>query len=369
MPVRIIFEQPTIAGLAAWLVEEQRRGGGAQLPPIQAAPREQPPPLSFAQQRLWFIDQLEEGSPLYNIVERVEVEGALDVDLLRRSFERIAARHEILRTTFTVQNGQAVQVVHPVLLPQFTTIDLSGFCEQEQDERLRQLTAEAAGKGFDLAAGPLLRVTAVRRAGERHSLLVVMHHIITDGWSTAILIREFCAIYRALAANEPPNLPDLPLQYADFAIWQRQWLSGEPLRAHLDYWKEKLAGIPPRLDLLFDRPRPALQSSAGDLVPFRIPAELTLACKRLSQQQNCSLFMTMLAAFQTLLYRYSGQEVICVGNPIANRTRAEIEGLIGCFINTLVQRADFSPEMSFVDLLHQVRQTALRVFCASGCAV
>jgi acyl transferase domain-containing protein/acyl carrier protein len=319
-------------------------------------------PLSFAQQRLWFIDQLEGASATYNIPATLRLTGCLDVQALQQSFETIVQRHEVLRTSFQTLEGVAIQIIGAPFPMPLEILDLQPLDEAAQPIEVQRLTQEEAQQPFDLATGPLLRVKLLQLAPQEHVLLLTMHHIISDGWSIGVLVQELSSLYQAFTTDTEANLPALPIQYADFAHWQRQHLQGEVLDAHLSYWKEQLADAPPLLELPTDRPRPSVQSFKGASLPFSLTPELTERLQQLSQQTGATLFMTLLSAFQVLLYRYSGQEDIVVGSPIANRNRSETEGLIGFFANTLALRSRLDSEMSFEELLTQVRQVTLEAY-------
>ncbi|NLG50391.1 MAG: non-ribosomal peptide synthetase, partial [Chloroflexi bacterium] len=319
-------------------------------------------PASYAQQRLWFLDQFEPGSPFYNIPAAVRLSGRLDVAALERTFAEIVRRHETLRTTFDTVEGQPVQVIAleaPFSMP---LTDLSHLPAEEREAEALRLAAEEARRPFDLTRGPLLRVQLLRLAEQEHIVLLTMHHIISDGWSIGVLVRELGAIYPMFAVGRPSPLPELPIQYADYAAWQQEWLTGDILKEQLDYWRQQLGGALPVLELPTDRPRPPVSSSRGDTLSVMFPRELAEGLKTLSQRAGVTLFMTLLAGFQTLLYRYSGQSDICVGTPIANRNRAEIEGLIGFFVNTLVLRADLSGNPTFWEVLRRVREVAIGAY-------
>ncbi|HEU4321576.1 MAG TPA: amino acid adenylation domain-containing protein [Roseiflexaceae bacterium] len=316
-------------------------------------------PLSFGQQRLWFIHQWEPESPAYNLPQAVHLRGRLDVAILERSLSEIVRRHEALRSRFESHDGQPVQLIDPAGALPIPVEQVGGGQPDERMAAVQRRLIEEARRPFDLEHGPLLRARLFRLGADEHVMLLVMHHIISDGWSNGVLVRELGALYRAFAAGQPAPLAELPLQYADYAAWQRGWLQGETLDQQLDYWRNQLAGAPPVLALPTDRPRPPVQRYGGAVHPLRLPAPLTEALKALGQREGASLFMTLMAAFQVLLYRHSGQEDILVGTPIANRNRSEIEGLIGFFVNTLVLRADLSGGPSFRALLAQVRQTTL----------
>ncbi len=316
-------------------------------------------PLSFGQQRLWFIHQWEPESPAYNLPQAVHLRGRLDLATLERSLSEIVRRHESLRSRFESHDGQPVQLIDPAGALPIPLEQIDGGQPDTRMATVQRRLIEEARRPFDLQHGPLLRARLFRLGADEHVMLLVMHHIISDGWSNGVLVRELGALYRAFAAGQPAPLAELPLQYADYAAWQRDWLQGETLERQLDYWRNQLAGAPPVLALPTDRPRPPVQRYGGAVHPLRLPGPLIEALKALGQREGASLFMTLMAAFQVLLYRHSGQEDILVGTPIANRNRSEIEGLIGFFVNTLVLRADLSGGPSFRALLAQVRQTAL----------
>ncbi|HHH40712.1 MAG TPA: non-ribosomal peptide synthetase, partial [Chloroflexi bacterium] len=320
-------------------------------------------PLSFAQQRLWFLDRLQPDSALYNIPGTLRIRGPLDIPALEASLNEIVRRHEVLRTTFPARHdGQPVQIIAPSLHLPLPVVDLSPLPEPEREAEARRLASQEARRPFNLATGPLLRATLLLLDQDDFLVLFTMHHIVSDGWSVGVLIRELAALYHAFSLGRPSPLPELPIQYADFALWQRQWLQGETLQAQLAYWKRQLADAPPVLDLPTDRPRPPVQSFRGATFRFRFPAPLAQALQALSRREGVTLFMTLLAAFQTLLYRYTGQERINVGTPIANRNRAEVEGLIGFFVNTLVISTDLSGNPTFRELLQRVREVALGAY-------
>ena len=321
-----------------------------------------PCPLSFAQQRLWFLEQLDPNSPLYNIPKAVRIQGVLNMDALQQALDAIAARHEVLRTTFATIEGvpmQAIGNVQPVAL---SIGDLGQGPEAEREAELqRQLTREAQ-RPFDLCRDLMLRATLFRLGAAEHVLLLTTHHIASDGWSAAVLIRELGAFYAAFATAEPVALSELPMQYADYAVWQRQWLQGEILEGQLAYWRAQLAGASPVLALPTDRPRPTMQTYHGTCQSWQLPPPLTAQLKALSRQEGVTLFMTLLAAWQTLLHRYSGQDDISVGSPIAGRTRVDTEPLIGFFVNTLVLRTHLGGNPTFRELLHRVREVAMGAY-------
>ncbi|NUR62202.1 MAG: amino acid adenylation domain-containing protein, partial [Catenulispora sp.] len=319
-----------------------------------------PLPLSFAQQRLWFLDQLEPGSVEYNLPVGVRFSGDLDVAALGAALDEVSARHEVLRTRLVAgPDGVAYQVVDPPAGFRLSVIDLSA--EPDPVAAARALTAADAVTPFDLAAGPLIRGTLIRLGADDHILSLCMHHVVSDEWSAGILRRELTTLYEAFRAGEPSPLAPLAVQYADFAVWQRDWLSGPVLQEQLEYWRKQLSGAPV-LELPTDRPRPAIRSSAGAVVPFEVSADIADRLRDLSRTCGTTMSMTLLAAFTALLSRYTGQDDVVVGTPVANRNRAETEDLIGFFANTLVLRTDLSGDPAFTDLLARVRTTALEAY-------
>ncbi|MDZ8079259.1 MAG: amino acid adenylation domain-containing protein [Nostoc sp. DcaGUA01] len=319
-------------------------------------------PLSFSQQRLWFIDQLYHGSSFYNIPIAFHIKGQLNITALHQSLNEILKRHEIWRTTFKLINGQPVQDIARDLTWDLPIINLEHLSNQNWESEVKQLVAKEATKPFNLAKGLLVRATLLRLNEQEHVLLVTMHHIITDGWSCGVFLRELSTLYAAFSTNQPSPLPELPIQYADFAIWQRDRIQGEFLATKLKYWKQQLSGELPVLQLPADRPRPTVTTFAGAKQYFTFSTTLTNALKQLSQREDATLFMSLLAAFNILLYRYTDQEDILIGSPIANRNRAELEGILGLFVNTLVLRNNLSGNPSFRELLHRVRQVTLDAY-------
>ena len=361
LPLRQMFESPTVKELADRLPVADPKQTKA-VPPIERFSRNAPLPLSFNQQRLLFLDRLQPGNPAYNIPIAVRFRGALQAIALEQSLNEIIRRHEILRTTFTTLNGRPVQVIAPELSLKLPLVDLQALPETERQARVMQLATREAQRPFDLAEAPLLRGMLLRLDVAEHLLLFTMHHIVTDGWSMGVLIHELTAIYTAGDRDRSSQLPELPIQYADFALWQRQWLQQEVLETQLDYWKQQLQGASTLLQLPTDYPRSADQTFRGARQTLTIPQPLSQALYELSRREGVTLFMTLLAAFKVLLHHYSQQEDILVGSPIANRDRAEVEGLIGFFVNTLVLRTDLSGNPSFRELLGRVRQTALGAY-------
>ncbi|HEU4594975.1 MAG TPA: amino acid adenylation domain-containing protein, partial [Pyrinomonadaceae bacterium] len=340
----------------------QRRERSPKPQPIPRRSGAERSPLSYAQQRLWFLDQLAPGSPFYNGSSSFLLRGQLDLPALERSLGEVVRRHEVLRTTFVELDGSPVQLISPASEVTLPVTDLSGLDPTEREAEADRLAHQEARRPFDLSAGPLLRASLLRLREDEHVLLVTMHHIVSDGWSAAVLTREMTALYAAFTSGADSPLEELPIQYADYAAWQRQHLSGENLERELAYWRQQLGGAPALLELPTDRPRPAAQSFCGAHHPLSLSAELTSALKELSQREGCTLFMTLLAGWQALLSRYSNQEEVVVGTPIANRTRAEVENLIGFFVNTLALRGDLTGEPSFRELLGRVREVTLGAY-------
>jgi amino acid adenylation domain-containing protein/non-ribosomal peptide synthase protein (TIGR01720 family) len=318
-------------------------------------------PLSFAQLRLWFLDQFDPGSVVYTIPQALRLRGPLRLEHLQQALETLIARHETLRTTFAALDGEPQQIIAdagPVVIP---LLDLQGLCEAQREAKVLRLAALEAHRPFDLTHGPLLRVTLIQLEQETHILLITLHHIISDAWSTGIFLQELFAVLEMLAQGKPVQLPELPIQYVDFALWQHQWLQGEVLEEQLSYWKRKIADIP-MLQLPADYPRPSIQTFRGAAESLLLSADLTHSLHALSRQEDTTLFMTLLAAFKVLLYRYTGQEDIAIGSLIANRNRGEVEGLIGFFVNTLVLRTDLTGNPTFRALLRREREVCLDAY-------
>src|SRR6185369_9609422 len=363
LPVRALFESPTVAGLTGRIEALQRlAAGGEAAPRIERGPRAGALPLSFAQQRLWFLDQLQPGNAAYNMPMPLKVAGPLSVPVLSHALTELARRHEILRTVFVESGGEPAQMIAPPAPRPLPVVDLNGLPETVLRAEVGRLAAADALRPFDLARGPLLRVSLLRLSAEEHAVLFAMHHIVSDGWSMGVLVREVSVLYRAFAENSPSPLPELEIQYADFAHWQRGWLQGETLGGRLGYWRHALAGAPPRLDLPTDRLRPAVQTPRGAALSFAVPAALSAVLKGLSRREGATPFMTLLAAFQTLLARTSGRLDVSVGTPIAGRNHVEIEPLIGFFVNTLVVRTQLTGQPDFRTLLERVRETTLEAY-------
>ncbi len=362
LPLRDFFENPVLSDLALKIEQLRLSDQSLVAPPIEKTDRNTDLPLSFAQQRLWFLDQLAPGSANYNIPTVLRLKGDLKVDVLERCISEIVTRHEVLRTTFIERSEGPLQIIHEQNDFKLPIEDLSHLPSAESEEKARQLASEDAITGFDLAKGPLFRSKLIKLADRDHVVVFTLHHTITDGWSMGILIKEVALLYPAFLNGEPSPLPELPVQYADYAVWQRNWLQGEVLEKQLAFWKELIGENPPVLELPTDRPRPAVQTFNGQTLKLNLPAEFAVQLKQFSQKESATLFMTLLAAFQTLLHRYSGQDSILVGSPIANRTQSATEPLIGFFVNTLTLKADFSSVRNFKTLLKQVRETTLQSY-------
>ncbi len=362
LPLRVIFEAPTVAELAKRCEALDRAKLGRELPPITAASRTETIPLSFTQQRLWFLDQMDPHNTVYNMPWTVRLQGALRADVLERSLNEVVRRHESLRSRFEQGDGEPYQVIEPWRFAPLTAIDLGGLESAARDAEAKRLAKEEATRPFDLATGPLFRGTLIRIGEEDHVLILNTHHIVSDAWSLQILRRELSSIYEAFAANEPSPLEDLAVQYADYSVWQRDVLAGERLEKQVDYWKQQLTGAPAALELPHDHPRPALDSSKGAKKALILPQDVLDGLQDLSRNEGVTLFMTLLSAFTLLLSRYSGQEDIVVGSPIAGRERLETENLIGFFVNTLALRLDLSGDVTFRELLARVKETTLAAY-------
>ncbi|MBV9772837.1 MAG: amino acid adenylation domain-containing protein, partial [Gemmatimonadetes bacterium] len=361
LPLRALFEAPTVAELSSRV--EVLRGAGISLaPPIVPVPREGMPPLSFAQQRLWVVDRLEPGSATYNMPYALRLRGVPDVAALRASVSELARRHETMRTVFAECDGVPVQVIHPPAPVELPMVNLRGLHVGARESEARHLAGAEAMRPFDLARGPLLRSTLLRLADDDHVLLFTLHHVVSDGWSMDVLVREVSVLYGVFSRGEPSPLPELPVQYADYAVWQREWLRGDVLDAQIGYWKERLAGAPPLLEIPTDRPRTSSRGSHAASHPFTLTPGVADGLRALSRREGTTLFMTLLAAWQALLGRYSGQDDVVVGTPVAGRTHRETEGLIGFFVNLLALRVDLGGAPNWIGLLGRVREAALGAY-------
>jgi amino acid adenylation domain-containing protein len=360
--LRQMFETPRMGELAESI---QSARGGAPVGEISAIRREtlgDALPMSFAQQRIWFITQLAPDSAAYNIVQGVQVSGRLDVLALEQAINEVVRRHEVLRTAFTTVDGQPVQVIAPRLAMSLQQVSLITFPDIEQQTEIRRLAAEDASRPFDLTQRPLLRITLLRLQEERYAILFTMHHIISDAWSLGVLIRETASLYEAFLRGIRSPLRELPIQYRDYARWQREWSQGPVMEAQLSYWKRRLEGPLPALDLPTDYPRTSIQDRRGATRSLVLPESLSESIKSLSRRQGSTLTMTLLAAFEVLLHRLTRQDDIILGMTIANRNRSEIEGLIGFFVNTLALRTEITGDLDFVELLGRVREACLEAY-------
>lgn len=362
MPLRTMFDEPTVHGLSKHIEAARQTNAGLQAPPISRVSREEDLPLSFAQQRLWFMDQLEPGSSTYNLASAIRLKGNLDVPALQRSMDSILSRHEALRTTFNTVKGRPIQRIMPEFQVSLNVVDLRHLPEAEREATMRRLATEEAHQPFDLTHGPLLRTQLLRLGDDEHLALLTMHHIISDGWSVGVFVRELSSFYEAFARGESLQLPELTIQYADYAAWQREWLQGEVLDKEIAYWKQQLADAPAVVELPTDYPRPAVQTFKGANLNAMLPKALTDALKALSQREGVSLFITLLAAFQTLISIRTGHEHIVVGTDVANRNHGESEGLIGFFVNQLVLSANLSGNPRFRQSLRHVRDVTLDAY-------
>ncbi len=362
LPLRAVFEAPRVWELAERV--EEARGGeeSAALPEIERVARSGELPLSFAQQRLWFLDQLTPGGVSYNVPGAVRILGELEVEVLEKSLQAIVRRHEGLRTRFVAVGGEPQQVIDDEGGLELEVVELSGETEEERERETERQAREEAQRAFDLEKGPLLRARVLKRGEQDHVLLLTMHHIISDGWSLGVLVGEASELYRRYRGGEEARLAELPVQYVDFSAWQRKWLRGEVLERQLEYWKKQLQGMAGVLELATDYPRPAVQSTRGGMKQVELEGELVQRMKQLGREQGATLYMVLLAGFQTLLYRYSGQEDIAVGSPIAGRTRRELEGLIGFFVNTLVMRTEVRGGSGFREMLGGVKEMTLEAY-------
>ena len=361
LPLRVLFEMPVLSLLAARIEEELRLAAGVAAPPLTAMERGTEVPLSFAQQRLWFLDQLEPNSPFYNYALAVRLKGALNRTALDQTLTEIVRRHEVLRTSFVSSGGRPVQVIAEATPIRLVDVDLSEFSGTELEPTVQRLAHEEAKQPFDLSRGPLLRFKLLRLAELDHVVLMTTHHIISDGWSTGVFINEVATLYRAYYEGCESPLPELEVQYADYSLWQRGWLQGEALDRQMGYWEEQLRGVA-TLELPVDKERPAVPTHRGARHSFAVGAEVSAAIKDLSRREGATLFMTLLAAFQALLSRYSGQQDIVVGTVVAGRNRQQLEPLIGLFINTLALRTNLSGDPSFKELLRRVREVCLGAY-------
>jgi len=360
LPVRSVFENPTVAALAVRVQEALRAPQEIGLPPLVKVSREHPLPLSFSQERLWLLEQIAPGTSTYNLPNALRLLGDLRVQALAGALNELARRHDSLRTTFALAGGPVQRIAPPAALP-VPVVDLGGLPEPSREAEAVLQTAQEVLRPFDLARGPLVRARVLRLGPEDHVLILTMHHIVSDGWSMEVLVREMVALYGAARNGLPSPLPEPALQYVDFAAWQRGWMTGETLDRQISYWRSKLAHLTP-LELPMEHPRPAAQSFRAARVPILLPAELSARLRHLSRRRGVSLFMMLLAGFKALLARWSGQVSFAVGSPIAGRNRLETEGMIGFFLNTLVLRTDLAGDPGFGELLERVRETCVEAY-------
>jgi amino acid adenylation domain-containing protein/non-ribosomal peptide synthase protein (TIGR01720 family) len=361
LPLRTLFENPTLDALAK-RVESALRDGADQFSPIRPVPRDRTFPLSLAQEPLWAFDRLIPGAPLFNISTSFRLAGPLDVPALELSLNEIVSRHESLRTNFDLVEGQPAQIIAKSKTATLTVIDLAALPAAERAAEVLRLASAESKRSFDLAGGPLYHASLLRLGQQEHVFLLTCHHIITDGWSFSVLVRELSAVYEGHATGRPAQLPALPVQYADFAEWQREWLTSGQMESELAYWKDRLSGSPSASEIPTDFPRSKTLSFSRSQRYLSISRDVTARLKQLSHREGCSLFMTLLAALKTLLHRRTGQDDIRVGTLTANRHRSEMEGVIGLFANTLLLRTDLSGEPTFREVLHRVRETTLGAY-------
>ncbi|HEY2389798.1 MAG TPA: amino acid adenylation domain-containing protein, partial [Candidatus Angelobacter sp.] len=362
LPLRALFEDPTVAALAGRVEREIKAGASAEIMPIVTVPRNGALPLSHAQQRLWILEQLDPENAAYNIPVVLKMSGQLNIPALEQGLSEVLRRHEVLRTSFPSNDGQPHLVIKPAAAWQVPVMDLSGMETAEQDMEARRIATYAASQTFDLGRGPLVRCILLRLGDHEHVVVCVMHHIVYDGWSREIFVREISVSYEAFAGGQPSLLPEVPIQYVDFAVWQRQWLQGSVLESELVYWKRKLAQAPPLLQLPASRTRPAVQSYRGGRELLQLSQKASEELNALSRRSGVTLFMTLLAAFKLLLHRWTAQDDIVVGTSVAGRTRPDIERLIGFFVNMLVLRTDCSGDPTFLELLARTRDVTLEAF-------
>ncbi|HZD94579.1 MAG TPA: condensation domain-containing protein, partial [Candidatus Sulfotelmatobacter sp.] len=358
LPLQWLFEHPTIAGMATVIEGVLREQERASIPPLVKRSRRVAEQLSFAQERLWFIEQLEHNSSTYNIPVAVRLRGKLDIGAMESAFREIVRRHEVLRTVFQEEEGRAVAVVGEEVEQRLGVVDLSGLKKEERERMAEQYAGEEARRVFDLGQGPLMRVKLLRLGEEEHVALLTMHHIVSDGWSVGVLVRELGVLYRAYAAGERSPLAELEVQYGDYAVWQREWLKGEVLERQIAYWKKQLEGAAV-LELPTDHPRSDMVLYAGSMEQRLFGRQLTDSVRELARSLNVTLFSVLLAGWNAVLHSYTGKTDIVVGTLIANRTRQEVESLIGMFMNTLVMRTNLAGNPSFRELISRTGRVTL----------
>jgi acyl carrier protein len=362
LPLRTIFAHPTMVELAGWIEKALNNLPDQELVELVALPRNGPMPLSYAQRRLWFIQELEPESPAYNIAAAVRLTGRLNRPALQQMLNEIVRRHETIRTRFINLDGEVAQQILSQLEVGIDVVDLSGVDADESALLAEKLMRAEARCPFDLRHDTLMRMKLLKLGESEHVAFLTMHHIISDGWSIGVLIEEMSNLYQAFVEGKPSPLAELPIQYADYAQWQRRILQGDLLEANLNYWRKQLRNSPPLLQLPLDHPRPAIQSSRGAQQPFVLPRQLGEALNKLTRSEGVTLFITLLAAYKTLLYSYSGQTDLILGTNVANRRATNTEKLVGFFVNMLVLRSDLSGNPSFRELLHRVREMTLDAY-------
>ncbi|QKG84716.1 amino acid adenylation domain-containing protein [Kroppenstedtia pulmonis] len=362
LPLRLLFEKPTVRELAGEIDGIRLSGSPGNEIQLKPVDRRRELPLSYAQQRLWFFERLNPSSSLYNIPWAARIEGELQTEALKRAWVKLMNRHEVLRTVIREEKGEALQVIQKEPAVEFRLEDWTHLSKEVREERLKEELQDEASQPFDLSQGPLLRGRVIRTDHHEHVLMCTLHHIISDGWSMDVFMREWFSLYREVMSGIPADLEELPVQYADFAVWQRKWLDQGVMERQLDYWRRELSGELPVLGLPADRPRPSVQTHAGALYFMDIPEAVLSGLYEVGKQEGATLFMTLLAAYQGFLSRYTGQDDILVGSPVANRNQPGLENLIGFFVNTLVFRTNLSDQPSFRQLLGNVREKALDAY-------
>jgi FkbH-like protein/FkbM family methyltransferase len=362
LPFRGFFETPTVEGLAESIELIRSREPGFEAVPLEPVSRDGEFPLSAAQERLWFIDQLEPGRSIYNVPVALNLTGRVSAAALEQSLNEIIRRHEVLRNAFSTVGGKPIQIIVPALTLSLQVVDIQKLAGDNQDTKIRQLITEETSAPISLTQGPLVRARLLRLSEERQIFVLTVHHIVCDGWSVNVLIRELTALYETFVSGSPSPYPELPIQYADFAVWQRQWLKSEFRNAQLAYWRRQLSGAPSLLEIPTDRPRPTVQTFRGATYSFAISATLTESLKDLSRREHVTLFMTLLAVFQAMLHNYTNSDDIVVGTEIANRRRRELENVIGFFVNTLVLRGNLSGNPTFREMLGRARTVCLAAY-------
>jgi acyl carrier protein len=363
MPLRTLFESPTIESLACAIISMTRRQEGQEIPPIVPVSRDQQVPLSFAQQRLWFLDQMEPGTHLYNIPRAFRLAGTLDIPALESALNDLIGRHEILRTNYQLGDAdQPVQVIAPKVTIELPVIDLSGIDSLRREQEAERIVQQETDRGFDLARDPILRAVLLKLSEAEHVLFMNTHHIASDGWSSGVMLNDLCSFYQAAVMKRPASLPPLAIQYADYSFWQRNWLQGEVLAKQLTYWKKQLAGAPPLLALPTDQARPPVQTYRGAMLETTLPKGLAEGLGALGRQQGATMFMTLLAGFECLMHYCTGQSDIVLGTDLANRASVETESLIGFFVNLLPLRVGLSGDPSFLELISKVREVSLGAY-------